>query len=164
MSDLTSETIRAVFEHHNARVAEIDAAMKACRPNCYSFSWAHLAADGLFRAKAAFDPKILSDGMKPWYTMPENADFDAVCDQVLADIAAYRADMFGSDVERMALAIIQIKHRDGAVTDRALRLSDFSQAAIEQIHERATLLANEMSDGKPFEVKFVGAGNHAEVA
>ena len=67
--------------------------------------------------------------------------------------------MFGTDVERLALAIIKIKHQSGEVTDRALRMEGFTQECITEIHERAALLANEMSDGKPFEVVFAGASN-----
>jgi hypothetical protein len=159
---LTPELIRAAFVHKNARVNEIETAMDATRPNCSATASVFMGAGGEFTAYAEFQPQIRGDGRPKWGTQRKGADLDNICDQVLADIAAYKADMFGTDLERMALAIIQIKHRDGTVTDRALRMANFTQEAIEQIHERAALLANEMSDGKPFEVEFVGAGNHAE--
>lgn len=109
-----------------------------------------------------FENSIRSDGGPDWAFEVKGQDFDALVDEALDALRAYQADMFGSEVERMALAIIQIKHSDGVVTDRALRMADFTQEAISAIHERAAALANEMSDGKPFEVTFVGAGNHVE--
>jgi len=160
---MTPELIRAVFEYQEKREQEIKDAASACRPKCYVSAGIYLsAAEGSFVGYAQFEPSIRNDGRPKWRANAEEQDFDAVVDELLRQIAAYAVDMFGTDVERMALAIIQIKHRDGTVTDRALRMADFSQEAIEQIHERAALLANEMSDGKPFEVEFVGAGNHAE--
>lgn len=161
---LTPEIILAAFAHKQARTTEMERALEAVRPKSAATAGAFIGRDLWFTVYAEFNPQFRSDGRPKWKTEHRGEDFDALCDQVLADIAAYKADMFGTDVERMALAIIQIKHRDGAVTDRALRMEDFSQEAIEQIHERAALLANEMSDGKPFEVEFVGAGNHALTA
>lgn len=159
---LAPEIIRAVFEHEEARELEIENALNACRPKCYGNSGVYLQRiGGTFRAYASFDVHIRSDGRPKWSTEAENENFDGAVDEILRQIAAYAADMFGTEVERMALAIIQIKHRDGTVTDRALRMAHFSQEAIEQVHERAAMLANEMSDGKPFEVEFVGASNHA---
>jgi hypothetical protein len=155
---LTPEIIFAAAAHIAHRRSEIENALSAARPKCSTSTGVYVCGSK-FRAYAEFTPQYKSDGRPAWKTGGESADFDALCDQVLADIEAYKADMFGTDVERMALAIIQIKHRDGTVTDRALRMADFTQEAIEQIHERAALLANEMSDGKPFEVEFVGAHN-----
>lgn len=157
---LTPEIIFAVFQHRDARTSEIEAAMRDCRPRGHPFVFISTQNGALY--VSAYWNNADLDGLGSWRTRHQGTDLDALCDQVLADVAAYAADMFGTEVERMALAIIQIKHRDGAVTDRALRMANFSQQAIEQIHERAALLANEMSDGKPFEVEFVGAGNHAE--
>lgn len=158
---LTPELILAVFEYTERRVQEVEAAMNACRPRCYVSASVYLSGKEL-RGYAKFEPHIRGDDRPRWGADTESTDFDAVVDELLRQIAEYKADMYGTDVERMALAIIQIKHRDGMVTDRALRMADFTQEAVEQIHERAALLANEMSDGKPFEVEFVGAGNHAE--
>lgn len=158
-TELTPEIILAVFEHHNARVSEIQAAMKNCRPNCYSSAHAYLQPEGVFRAFASFDPSIRSDGRARWNVDVEGSDYDETVNRLLEQIAAYKADMFGTDVERLALAIIKIKHQSGEVTDRALRMEGFTQECITEIHERAALLANEMSDGKPFEVVFAGASN-----
>lgn len=158
-----AETILAVFAHETARMHQIEAALKDCRPKAYSSAFTWFNADKVrLEVSAKFSTTVAADGRPNWMTERCGDDFDALCDQVLADIAAYKADMFGTEVERMALAIIQIKHREGAVTDRALRLAHFTQEVIEAVHERAVQLANEMSDGKPFEVEFVGAGNHAE--
>jgi hypothetical protein len=161
---LTPENILAVFNHEAARIRQIELALKDVRPKCSVTAMSFLLRAGTLRVIAKFEPQYCDDGRPKWKAEHEGGDFDALCDQVLADIAAYKADMYGTDVERMALAIIQIKHRDGTVTDRALRMANFTQEAITQIHERAALLANEMSDGKPFEVEFVGAGNHVEAA
>ena len=160
--DISPETILAVLKHQRDRVDEIAAALRDCRPGAYSSAFSH-PDGGVIYVRASFETKYRSDGRKDWYTRHEGTDFDALCDQVLADIKAYKEDMFGSDVERLALAIIRIKHTDGVVTDRALRMDGFTQECITAIHERAAQLANEMSDGKPFEVEFTGASNE-EVA
>jgi hypothetical protein len=160
MSDkLTPETILAVLEHEETRRREIEAAMGDCRPNAYSSVFSILTHTGDIRVGAEFETRFRDDGRPDWVSRHEGTDFDALCDQVLADIAAYKEDMFGSDIERLALAIIRIKHTDGVVTDRALRMENFTQECITAIHERAAQLANEMSDGKPFEVEFTGACN-----
>lgn len=158
-TELTPEIILAAFTHKNARCEEIERALEDVRPKCLKTASAFLCGDGNFRVYAEFNPQYMSDGRPKWGAVREGSDFDALCDQVLADIAAYKADMFGTDVERLALAIIKIKHQSGEVTDRALRMEGFTQECITQIHERAALLANEMSDGKPFEVVFAGASN-----
>ena len=158
--ELTAETILAVFRHRAKRISEIEVALSECRPGAYSYASSmlpHGVDEVLVYAK--FETNIRNDRRPNWETERQGSDFDAICDQILSDIAAYKEDMFGSDIERMALAIIQIKHASGSVSDRALRMADFSQEAIEAVHERASLLANEMSDGKPFEVTFDSAHN-----
>lgn len=158
-TELTPEIILAVLAHRASREDEIEAALKSVRPNAYCATNSFLAHTGELCVYAKFEPSIRSDGRPRWESEHIGTDFDALCDQVLADIAAYKADMFGTDVERLALAIIKIKHQSGEVTDRALRMEGFAQEVITAIHERAALLANEMSDGKPFEVVFAGASN-----
>ena len=161
--DISPETILAVLEHKRMREKEIEAAMRDCRPNAYVSVFSVLNHDGDIYIRSDFETKFRADGRPDWGSRHKGPDFDALCDQVLADIKAYKEDMFGSDVERLALAIIRIKHTDGVVTDRALRMDGFTQECITAIHERAAQLANEMSDGKPFEVEFTGASNE-EVA
>jgi len=155
---ITPETILAVLAHRNARESEIEAAMRDCRPRAYPFSFTGTYNGEMIHVKAYWNDSD-PDKRGAWKTQHEGTDFDALCDQALADIAAYKADMFGTDVERLALAIIKLKHTQGEVTDRALRMEGFTQECITAIHERAALLANEMSDGKPFEVVFAGASN-----
>lgn len=159
--NLTPETILAAMFHAEQRVGAIMAALTDCRPGVYSSAYHYvlLSKPGQVTVQAKFEPSIRSDERPAWKSERTGEDFDAVCDQVLADIAACKADMFGSEIELLALAIIKIKHRDGTVTDRALRMEHFTQECITQIHERAALLANEMSDGKPFSVEFVGVHN-----
>lgn len=156
--DITPETILAVLQHQRDRLQQIAEALKDCRPGAYSSAFSMPDGDGIY-VRASFETRYRSDRRPDWSTKHEGTDFDALCDQVLADIKAHKEDMFGSDVERMALAIIRIKHTDGVVTDRALRMDGFTQICITAIHERAAQLANEMSDGKPFEVEFTGALN-----
>ena len=157
-TELAPETILAVLKHQRDRVDEIAKAMRDCRPGAYSSAFSHPDGDVIY-VRASFETRYRSDKRPDWSTRHEGTDFDALCDQVLADIKAYKEDMFGSDIERLALAIIRIKHADGVVTDRALRMDGFTQECITAIHERAAQLANEMSDGKPFEVEFTGACN-----
>lgn len=154
--------IEFIARYMDQRKGEIEALAHSMRPGCYS-SAHYMILGNEFCVWVKFETSIRNDRSPDWGFEVKGQDFDALVDETLDALRAYQADMFGADVERMALAIIQIKHSDGVVTDRALRMADFTQEAIEAIHERAAALANEMSDGKPFEVTFVGAGNHAEV-
>lgn len=157
-TELTPEIIFATLQYRESRIEQMHDALCDCRPNAYSGAGSYMTG-GVIHVYAEFKTEIRSDRRPNWGTRHDGEDFDALCDQVLADIAAYKADMFGTDIERLALSIIRIKHSEGVVTDRALRMDGFTQECITEIHERASALANEMSDGKPFEVEFTGASN-----
>jgi len=162
--ELTPETIFAVLEHKHKRQQEIQEALDRCRPRAYASVYGGRLDSTQLYIMAEFRPDIRDDRRPKWSVTHKGTDYGALCDMVLADIEAYASDMFGTEVERMALAIIRIKHAEGIVTDRALRMDRFTQEEIAAIHERASLLANEMSDGKPFEVEFVGASNEEAAA
>ena len=165
--ELTPETILAVARHMKARRNELERTAQAARPDvyCSAYVFANDNDKGIFDLMVEFKPSIgfRRDGLDDWTLRLCGDDFDALVDEGKAKLAEYAADLCSQYVEPMALAIIKIKHASGTVTDRDLRLADFPQRAIEAVHERAAALANEMSDGKPFSVEFVGASNH-EVA
>ena len=60
---------------------------------------------------------------------------------------------------RMALKIIDLAVDGGIVTDRALRLEDFTPAEVAELSAEACALANEMAQRGPFRVIDDGASN-----